>query len=139
MANKQRLQWWIDALRSGKYAHAFNVYRSADDGYCAEGVGMHISGLCPWNNPLMLDKAYAEFYHWLEMPADAKLDYADGHFSVPWLNDHFKLSHSEIAALVETQWLNADEDESFRAYEAYRERQAELLKKSPGTKVIRYE
>jgi len=41
--NKEAIQKWVDALRSGKYTQALG-YLERDDKYCCLGVAEHING-----------------------------------------------------------------------------------------------
>jgi hypothetical protein len=48
MANREHMQQWVDALRSGKYTQGRSALRNRDDEYCCLGVACDVSGTGKW-------------------------------------------------------------------------------------------
>lgn len=120
--NKENIQKWVDALRSGKYGQVRYVLKGAKGGYCCLGVACDISGLgewgeaTPYNDGIQynfsgttgrqrtLTQLPSPVVDWLGVnfnvwkPKDYDQTLAD-------LNDIARLSFNVIADLIEDEFL----------------------------------
>ncbi|MDZ8105088.1 MAG: hypothetical protein RM338_05610 [Nostoc sp. DedQUE12a] len=116
--NKQLIEKWIDALRSGEYKQARCQLRDGDT-FCALGVACDISGMMNWEEYFVNDSSEM-------MPLDVAAQYGfiainerlkeslgipksyycpSFQSAVTSLNDEFHLDFDEIADLIEQHLL----------------------------------
>ena len=113
--NRERVQLWVDALRSGEYVQGAEYLR--DDGkHCCLGVAMEVAlkhgaqlpaHVFPsWGNEVMNDWT-AEWYGGLDN--DPNLLLADGREApASHCNDVLDLTFAEIADGIERTFLNPE-------------------------------
>lgn len=96
--NRDNIQKWVDALRSGEYKQCYGVL-SDGEGYCCLGVACKISGK-RWNELAgMLSNPVME---WLGVADD---DPQLGVASASQWNDCDRLTFPQIADLIEAKYL----------------------------------
>jgi hypothetical protein len=124
MPNKQNIQKWVDALRSGDYKQGTGRLKSENNTYCCLGVACEISELGKWENedgignidfPLYLtdnDKP-AECYlpapvrDWLGLDsADPTVNFNEEQEPLTELNDSHEITFEGIARDIERTYLN---------------------------------
>ena len=125
--NKERIQKWVDSLRSGKYSQTTQTLQDST-GYCCLGVACELSGIGDWDEDLNYDiegvkeseclpKHVADWYG-IEQDALVEIERIEGSpFSqdleyITLLNDDYKMSFTEIARCIERTYLWEKEDET---------------------------
>lgn len=124
MVNKENIQKWVDALRSGKYPQTKNKLKGPD-GYCALGVACRVA----IDNGVPIEErveipngithfggtTYSQGYlaslpglviHWLGTNGDPLLMLDDGILAeTSMCNDELGLDFKQIAHLIENTYL----------------------------------
>jgi len=111
--NRENVQAWVDALRSGEYDQAKEVLHTSDGSYCCLGVACEISGLGDWDGEYykiadeerwsgVLPPAVQK---WLGLGIRSSNPMLRGNTTAVTLNDDFDLTFAEIADLVEKKYL----------------------------------
>lgn len=135
MANQENIRKWVEALRSGEYRQGKGYLQTGDGRFCCLGVACEISGLVEVAPPPeRVTAKTGEFYtgggerlayinptdesdwsrvvlpvavqDWLGLDRDNPyLTWGDDRREAANLNDEFDLSFSEIADLIEEEYL----------------------------------
>lgn len=117
--NRERIQMWVDALRSGKYKQGTRILKDAYGNYCCLGVACEISGLGRWETGLgyVVPYGLGEDYSMSFMPKpvgewyglgtrDVFLHIGGGECEyVTVLNDVDRFTFEEIAYAIEREFL----------------------------------
>lgn len=138
--NRENIQKWVDALRSGEYKQGFGYLNQADkrgeSRYCCLGVACEVA----IRNGLQLDKSdsmdgcrkvrttnggssFHRYYYnnhscdlpyavarWLGIDRDMQFHYQNSFQGFVGLNDGLELSFSEIADLIEERLLDGENE-----------------------------
>ena len=106
--NRENIQKWVDALRSGEYEQGKGNLKTADGKFCCLGVACEISELGEWNGRYYLDASNflpPEVQGWLGLSSSPQIvGVADG--SAWYLNDHRGWSFDQIADAIERTYLS---------------------------------
>lgn len=113
MINKEFVKKWLEALRSGKYKQGYNRLKDDKDGYCCLGVGVEIAKEmgCEAAQKQKMSGAYPNYDWWTDFIGSntyllSMQVHYKGHIEyLSNLNDVLKLSFTEIADLIEKDFL----------------------------------
>lgn len=118
--NRERIQMWADALRSGEYKQGTGTLKDEDGRYCCLGVACEISGLGEWDTArryvisdgsmdgdydiAFMPQSVAEWYGFEN--GNVRLDTVMGRpeFATT-LNDAYRYNFKEIADAIERTFL----------------------------------
>lgn len=114
--NRELIQKWVTALRSGEYKQGRGHLRDGDE-YCCLGVLCDISGAGKWRNDATVFVHFdGEEASTMPPPSIRRLVGIGASWQVTtkegrreplsYLNDDTGLSFGEIADLVEAEWLS---------------------------------
>ena len=129
MANKENIQKWVDALRSGKYKQTTGTL-SLDGSFCCLGVACDISGIGEWDSGVLENETVdyitvdkngntqfddsilpTNISEWLgTATCNPVLDIGDEEScEATELNDTMHYTFDEIADAIERTYLNEDQ------------------------------
>ena len=115
--NRAVVEKWVAALRSGEFKQGTDRLLTDDGSYCCWGVLCEIHrrefGGTWKGNRDGLDRSYRGEYtappklvqRWLGFAGEPTIRYDDTQTLITELNDCFGLSFTDIADLIEQQWL----------------------------------
>lgn len=123
MANRENVETWVSALRSGEYEQGLNRLKTATGKFCCLGVACDVSGLGTWEgeNPAYVTPSESlgaaesvmpePVQEWLgihEGDPGVRVQEEGGgtrYRNLSGLNDVDHLSFAQIADVIESEWL----------------------------------